>query len=863
MDGTVADTCTSAPITRQDQCEQSGGDRYGGGSCRATDWYCDPGDFYNTAILRSDEMDVADTCSGDVASHFICGSADGGSLTDSCVPQQQDCDDPAVGGLGDVCSNGVCNSAGTYCIAQNRLPGDDCRNGDGNTYEGCDLPDTCNESGQCELNIKPALTVCRAGTGECNPEEVCRGVKGEACPEDDFKAEGESCGDGSIDNVCDAPDTCDGAGICQNNVKGSDFVCREGSRDDFCDPTEYCTGTPGDDCPVDYIEPPGTLCNEGSGDLCDPDERCTGVSGEDCPLDFVEPPTTVCKESSTGWEECDPTDFCPGRPDERCEDVIKEEGTACGSDSDTACTELDTCGGGDDRGICLPNNEPCALVTSSSLCTFDVQPDKGMCTETPQACVFDAACEAAGGAICGNGLCRNADGEPILDGQNHEIACTDPCRGDGIALDGETDWCRQTGQFRLVFTPDVKNFPAYKLPASNPGQTFYNAIVQGAPNTPVTVGIDIPYPYVTVGGQPVHVFDAYDAIGMCVNRSTGEATGQACDFKAYPDSECGDGEYCDSSCFAPTLPLQQFDIRWNIADYFAGEGMIDDPRVTCDEVCGPDGAGSCTFDVVVPIPASGQAYLNVHLDYGLKGVHEDANPCDGLADRYDQGDSSGTGFADVGFDAWVNNDAGDGTLGIGIADCTDYAFGHSVGEQTFGEQTFDDSVQNLNVFKPIAGAFGRSGDSQSGLGHGGLKLTLVKSSNPGTILQTATTDQDGFYTLPYKHKGKPAWYTVSLYDDTGSLLLGSIGIELQGNGWTQIDFDSYATFEELCDIDKAFCECNGWCAVAEYGSGRQSGGSSGGGGAVCELAQSGASCTEDGDCCSGACKGKPGEKTCK
>jgi hypothetical protein len=474
--------------------------------------------------------------------------------------------------------------------------------------------------------------------------------------------------------------------------------------------------------------------------------------------------------------------------------------------------------------------------------------------------VFDAACEAAGGAICGSGWCQNADGELIFDENNQPISCTDPCLGDpAFTFNGETDYCQQTGQFRLVFTPDVKSFPAYKLPASNPGQTYYNAIVQGAPNTTVTVGIDIPYPYVTVGGQPVHVFDAYDAVGMCVNSSTGEVTGQACDFKAYPDSECGDGEYCDTSCFAPTLASQPFDIRWNIEDYFDGAGKIGHDDVTCDKVCGPPGAGSCTFVVDVLIPASGQAYLNVHLDYGLKGVHEDANPCnDGLADRYDQGNSSGTGFADVGFDAWVNNDTQDGALGIGIADCTDYAFGHSD-----GQQTFDDAVQNLNVFKPIAGAFGRSGDSQSGLGHGGLKLTLAKSSNPGTILQTAITDQDGFYTLPYKHKGKPAWYTVSLYDEFGTGLLGSIGVELQGNGWTQIDFDSFATYEELCDIDKAFCECNGWCAAAEYGSGRQSGGSSGGGGAACERAQSGASCTVDSDCCSDSCKGKQGNKTCK
>jgi len=233
----------------------------------------------------------------------------------------------------------------------------------------------------------------------------------------------------------------------------------------------------------------------------------------------------------------------------------------------------------------------------------------------------------------------------------------------------------------------------------------------------------------------------------------------------------------------------------------------------------------------VKIPASGEAYVNVHLDYGLKGGRVDANPCGGVcsgdgttpcnedaecstaggicqfADRYDRGVQSPDLFVEPGFDALVNNNSEDGPLAI--ADCTDYLFSHDD-----GTVTFDDSVQNLNAFKGIAGVFGGAHNSLTGDSYEGLSLTLTKAANPKTVLKRVTTDEDGAYTLLYKHKGKPTLYNVDLHDPSGTLL-STITVELQGNGWTNVDFDSYATYEELCDIDKAFCACDGWCAAAE------------------------------------------------
>ena len=38
------------------------------------------------------------------------------------------------------------------------------------------------------------------------------------------------------------------------------------------------------------------------------------------------------------------------------------------------------------------------------------------------------------------------------------------------------------------------------------------------------------------------------------------------------------------------------------------------------------------------MPASGQAYINMHLDYGVKGGGTDFNPKETFADRYDKGE---------------------------------------------------------------------------------------------------------------------------------------------------------------------------------------------------------------------------------
>ena len=398
--------------------------------------------------------------------------------------------------------------------------------------------------------------------------------------------------------------------------------------------------------------------------------------------------------------------------------------------------------------------------------------------------------------------CDSAD---TCDGSTCAITGAD-CSGDPSACQDSclVGTCLPENQFKLIYTPDGKNWPAYKLNASNPGQTFYNLFYNG---DPTVLTISIPYPYVTVGGTPVHVYDGADV-----------------------------GNILGDDCFEPpvdTLEGGDVGTQLTIDDWIAGG--TNPSNVTCDPVCGPDGVGFCTFTVdltTMEDPDSNQYYVNVHLDYGLKGVHLDANPCDDLADadRYDvdtlsmwgQADANGwTGQVLLSGDAYVDDTAGDYTAldVVGLSDCRDHVFSHDESGDLMAD--FSDNVQNLNVFKGIAGAFGALRSSLTGDSYEGHILTLAKASNPTAILKTTASDEDGAYLLFYKHKGKPAMYIIDLYDPSGSELIGTIDFELQGNGWTQIDFDPDG---DPCNIDSAFCACNGWCASAEYGSGRRSGG---------------------------------------
>jgi len=131
-----------------------------------------------------------------------------------------------------------------------------------------------------------------------------------------------------------------------------------------------------------------------------------------------------------------------------------------------------------------------------------------------------------------------------------------------------------------------------------------------------------------------------------------------------------------------------------------------------------------------------------------------------------------------GWDALKNNENEDGPLAL--SNCKTYAFSHFD-----GTTVFEDEVQSLNEFKRIAGGYGRVHYSDDGEGVEGLEVMLYRNST-GQVVQSGTTDEDGFYTLVYKHKGKKDVYTVILFEAGMQQL-----IQLKGNGWAEVDFDLF------------------------------------------------------------------------
>jgi hypothetical protein len=128
-------------------------------------------------------------------------------------------------------------------------------------------------------------------------------------------------------------------------------------------------------------------------------------------------------------------------------------------------------------------------------------------------------------------------------------------------------------QFRLIFTPDVPDNPSlYRLTASNPGQFYENVFFYGNLTTADSLVIGLPYPFVTQGAMPVHVYSSLN----------NDANG----------------------CLVP-------------GDDITSQFSISGAPVTLGS--GYDSMGESAQITVTPISDyTGFVYVTVHVDYGLK-----------------------------------------------------------------------------------------------------------------------------------------------------------------------------------------------------------------------------------------------------
>ena len=284
-----------------------------------------------------------------------------------------------------------------------------------------------------------------------------------------------------------------------------------------------------------------------------------------------------------------------------------------------------------------------------------------------------------------------------------------------------------------------------------------------------------------------------------------------------PARVVADGEdVAVNGCFVPYGEGVAEPVQITLENWKDGASGVGDYNLDCDEidepgegVCSEDGTsscygigsscgtglafecqlGTCSFDVDFTVPASGQAYINVHLDYGLKGVKTDAWTPAGY-DRYQRGSD----IAVIGYDAYP---AGDGSV-IAIADCQNYPFSHDVNE---GEDTGEDTVASVNDFKKLTGGFGTVANGSSPITDASI---FVFRNDTGEIVGSTTTDIDGYWGIAYQHKGKATTYTAVIVFpgaellgpvSVGNSLLGledsvSVEFDMKANGWAEVSYDA-------------------------------------------------------------------------
>jgi hypothetical protein len=277
-------------------------------------------------------------------------------------------------------------------------------------------------------------------------------------------------------------------------------------------------------------------------------------------------------------------------------------------------------------------------------------------------------------------------------------------------------------QFSAILTPDAQLWPAYILNATNPGQYYYNAIVTGTPGNAGSVTMNIPWPFVTNGNIPVSLYDA-NTINVDQNLC-----------------------FRDSSFRLPTNVLENYPATVTLADWANGApkgGLGSDGHVysvQCEKtiVALPNNLGyNCAVTVHFPIPASGQAWVNMRLDYGVTGSATDVNPNDTFADRYDKGPDMCVGDATYQ-DALVNDSNHPPQGALALEACSVYPFSHS------GSGTGNDSVQNVNTFSVIGPPKIDDFNPKSGLI--GSHVTITGSGFTG-LLSVKFNLADAVFTL--------------------------------------------------------------------------------------------------------------------
>ena len=272
--------------------------------------------------------------------------------------------------LDDACMRGLCDPSSGGCLELWLPDGTAC----GDEGESpCDHPDSC-QDGMCAANHVEAGAVCGDAYLECHLPDTCDGAG--VCQDRGVQSEGSACGDDSA-SECDQPDSCDGRGRCQDNHAGQGSACGDAAGE--CVVADSCDGR--GQCRDMGFVAAGAPCGDGTDVECNGADSCDGA-GSCMPNHSAA--GTACGSASEG--ECDAADSCDGLGS--CLRNHSAAGTPCGDAGDSACDHYDRCDGSGScdsaqlqpGAVCDDQSDPCA---AADLC--DVH--GGTCIDRgPQAC---------------------------------------------------------------------------------------------------------------------------------------------------------------------------------------------------------------------------------------------------------------------------------------------------------------------------------------------------------------------------------------------------------------------------------------------------------------------------------------------
>ncbi len=174
--------------------------------------------------------------------------------------------------------------------------------------------------------------------GELNPDNACLVCSPDiSTTEWTPTAEGSVCGS-AVDDECNSPDACNGAGLCETNFKPDGTLCTDDGNDcsmDHC-LSGVCAHPP---------EAEGLACGDPTITECDLSDSCDGMG---LCLDNFVPNGAACGDASE--TQCDAADICDGGG--ACVDNLVPDGTAC--DDGDICTGADACQTGACVGTAIP-----------------------------------------------------------------------------------------------------------------------------------------------------------------------------------------------------------------------------------------------------------------------------------------------------------------------------------------------------------------------------------------------------------------------------------------------------------------------------------------------------------------------------